>query len=374
MTSSLERLLSLTFGKEGNESNYLGNGWSGDEPGGRWMVGQGSELWLDYPGPGHDLILELDLNVMTAPAAQAAQRLVVGVRNKAIAQIGVSRPSTIGFHIPSGFVQTPGPVRIVFLHPDFRRPVDIGAGTDDRQLSFAVRSLRLFRMLPRPPASPGPDLPPDELVARFESLGDNCEFGLVQRKLGAEPLGLLRFTFIELRDLVRGLRCGFEGLGDAGATEVTVSGKDQEYVIRDTSFRMTFHTWQSQNETDIETIRRQYDTRVGFLRRKLLEDVTNAEKIFVIKRSPPLRPEELLPLYVALNELGQNRLLWVVLADEQHPAGTVEPLLPGLMRGYVDRFAPYDNAPDLSFAAWLAVCESAWRLAGSLAAAAPSRV
>ena len=54
MTSSLERLLSLTFGKEGNESNYLGNGWSGDEPGGRWMVGQGSELWLDYPGPGHE--------------------------------------------------------------------------------------------------------------------------------------------------------------------------------------------------------------------------------------------------------------------------------------------------------------------------------
>jgi hypothetical protein len=40
----------------------------------------------------------------------------------------------------------------------------------------------------------------------------------------------------------------------------------------------------------------------------------------------------------------------------------------------VDRFAPYDNAPDLSFAAWLAVCESAWRLAGSLAAAAPSQV
>jgi len=118
----------------------------------------------------------------------------------------------------------------------------------------------------------------DELVARFESLGDNCEFGLVQRKLGAEPLGLLRFTFIELRDLVRGLRCGFEGLGAAEATEVTVSGKDQEYVIRDTSFRMTFHTWQSQDETDIETIRRQYDTRVGFLRRKLLEDVTNAEK------------------------------------------------------------------------------------------------
>jgi hypothetical protein len=374
MKSGLERLLSLTFGKEGNESNHLGNGWSGDEPDGRWMVGQASELWLDYPGAGHDLILELDLNVMSAPADQAEQRLVVGVRNKGVAQLNVSRPGTIGIHIPAGLVQTPGPVRILFLHPDFRRPVDLGLGKDDRQLSFAARSLRLSRLLPRQPASSGPELPPNELVTRFESLGDNCEFGLVQRKLGAEPLGLLRFTFIELRDLIRGLRSGFAGLGDAGTIEVTVSGKDEEYVIRDSSYAMTFHTWQSQTETDIETIRRQYDTRVGFLKRKLIEDVTNAEKIFVIRRSPALRPEEVLPLYAALNETGQNRLLWVVLADEKHPPGTVELLLPGLMRGYVDRFAPYDNAPDLSFSAWLAVCEAAWRMAGSQPAGSSSPV
>jgi len=51
-------------------------------------------------------------------------------------------------------------------------------------------------------------------------------FGLVQRKLGAEPLGLLRFTFIELRDLVRGLGCCLRGAWELlKATEVTVSAK-----------------------------------------------------------------------------------------------------------------------------------------------------
>lgn len=37
------------------------------------------------------------------------------------------------------------------------------------------------------------DMLPSELVARFESLGDNCEFGLVQRHFGAEPVGVFRF-------------------------------------------------------------------------------------------------------------------------------------------------------------------------------------
>jgi hypothetical protein len=30
--------------------------------------------------------------------------------------------------------------------------------------------------------------PPEQLVMNFESLGDNCEFGIVQRYAGAEPL------------------------------------------------------------------------------------------------------------------------------------------------------------------------------------------
>ena len=71
-----------------------------------------------------------------------------------------------------------------------------------------------------------------------------------------------------------------------------------------------------------------------------------------------------MPIYMALNESALNRLLWVVPADEAHSPGTVEVLLPGLLRGYVDRFAPYANAPDLSLSAWTAVCEAAWRIQG----------
>jgi hypothetical protein len=50
------------------------------------------------------------------------------------------------------------------------------------------------------------------------SLGDNCEFGLVQRRGGAEPLGLLRFASIflpieiRLEKLAAVLERKFEGL------------------------------------------------------------------------------------------------------------------------------------------------------------------
>ena len=79
-----------------------------------------------------------------------------------------------------------------------------------------------------------------------------------------------------------------------------------------------------------------------------MEDIGAGEKIFVLKRTPALRPEEVLPVYATLNELGRNWLLWMVPADATHPAGTVEVLLPGLLRGYIDRFAPSENAHELS--------------------------
>jgi hypothetical protein len=183
--------------------------------------------------------------------------------------------------------------------------------------------------------------------------------------MGAEPLGLLRFSFIELRQLLRGLRCGFDGLGDPETTKIGAFGADKEIVVNESQYGMTYHTYQYETQVDLETVHRQQATRLNYLKRKLLEDIGNGEKIFVLKRTPPLRPEEVLPIYAVLNELGRNCLLWMVPSDAVHPPGTVEVLLPGLLRGYVDQFAPNDNAHDLSFAAWTAVCEAAWRVAGT---------
>ena len=46
-----------------------------------------------------------------------------------------------------------------------------------------------------------------------------------------------------------------------------------------------------------------------------------------------------------------------------HPPGAVDRVLPGLFRGYIDRFALDDNAHDLSLEVWLSICVNADKLA-----------
>jgi tetratricopeptide (TPR) repeat protein len=52
------------------------------------------------------------------------------------------------------------------------------------------------------------------LFKRFESLGSDCEFGIVQRLFQADPVGLLRWTTTEPEALVRALDTRFDGVGN----------------------------------------------------------------------------------------------------------------------------------------------------------------
>jgi hypothetical protein len=373
-----ELLQSITFGAQGNDSNYLGAGWAGPESGYRWMVGSESDLWLENPGPGNGFVLEVALAPFCYPPALVAQRLAVEVRGRAVGRSVMTSYRTIGYRIPPELVAEKGPVRIIFRHPDATRPVDCGAGLDQRRLALSVRSVNLFRAdgdMTQFSLAGGEGIsisdlearigmPAKEFMLHFESLGDNCEFGLVQRRCGAEPLGLLRFTNLPLNSLVRGVRNGFDGLGELQNLEVSLTtGIKPEYSVRDKIFALTFHTFLYQGEADEQTLPRQQSNRLKFLRRKMLEDLANGEKIFVYKRNKPVSEDEVLPLHAALNQHCRNTLLWVVPADMTHEAGAVEQILPGLLKGYVDRFAPYENAHDLSFEVWLSMCANAWLLA-----------
>lgn len=58
---------------------------------------------------------------------------------------------------------------------------------------------------------------------------------------------------------------------------------------------------------------------------------------------------------MALTRHDEATLLWVVPAETIRLAGTVEVVMPGLSKGYIDRFAPGDHAHDLCFGLWLRV-------------------
>ncbi len=183
-----------------------------------------------------------------------------------------------------------------------------------------------------------------DLLLHFESLGDNCEFGLVQRAAGIEPLGLLRFATIyqpfedKLACLASALNRGFEGLGAPGTISFDLfdTGAPREYFANDAVYSLRYHTGIYENTADAAELERREIRRLSFLRRKLLEDLANGEKIWVWKCIATTSPEQLTPLLIALRQFGrQNTLLWVVADDHPARAGTAERLGANLLKGYI---------------------------------------
>jgi capsular polysaccharide biosynthesis protein len=224
--------------------------------------------------------------------------------------------------------------------------VDLGIVTQ----RLAELSARLALMASEPPAPRTQSTPvrssasPEKLMLRFESLGDDCEFGLLQRHAGAEPLGLLRFNgfrvpLAERMDrLITGIERKFAGLGDPGTFSVVP--KALELFVSDSLYNFWYHTGV---------------TSVG----ANLEDLESGEKIFVWKSSLTTRREQVQPLLALLRRMGPNTLLWVVLADENHPQGTVEELEPDFLKGYIRRWPTSDHLSDIDYRSWLEMC---WRV------------
>lgn len=206
--------------------------------------------------------------------------------------------------------------------------------------------------------------PIDELMLAFESLGDNCEFGLVQRYSQVEPLGLLRFAGMHLANLITALHTKFGGLGTADTVIVYPSsgGDRRELMVHETSLDTRYHTWILEGDIDPEELRQREAKRLNFLRRKLLDDLAVGEKIWVWREFGMTDRARIEPLMDALRSLGPNTLLWVVAADDEHPIGTVERLDRDFLKGYVERLAPYNNATDICHLPWFEMCQNAFDL------------
>jgi len=83
-----------------------------------------------------------------------------------------------------------------------------------------------------------PEAPGIDVLGRFESLGDNCEFGFVQRQLGLESGGLFRWSVTSATSLITLLETRFEDLYRFENLVPTNS----KNMIRDTATDIGFHT------------------------------------------------------------------------------------------------------------------------------------
>jgi tetratricopeptide (TPR) repeat protein len=223
---------------------------------------------------------------------------------------------------------------------------------------------------------PLPDIQPNipaagsrlaEIITAFESLGQNCEFGVLQRYLGKEPLGLLRWAGIHPSQIIAALQARFEGVGEPENTIIDV-WPNGEYCISDRHFYMLTHSFTYESAVDRDSFHRQQVKRGRYLKRQLLEDIEDGEKIFVYQ-SPYISEAEGRELYAALQSIAPAWLLLVRLADQENPAGTVEQADERFLIGYIEQFESMTAVfTDATVARWAPLCEQAYQIRQAAAA------
>ncbi len=169
----------------------------------------------------------------------------------------------------------------------------------------------------------------------FESLGRDCLVGGMQRAFGAEPLGLWRFAGIGIDEVTAALNDGLAGIGAAEFTRII---KDDlgEYYTTDTRYHMSSHTATFEGTVDFDDFYMKQCRKIDFLRRNMLEKLESGEKIFVIHAIPDEIPDtKLRALLQAIRRYGPSPLLYLQLATEAHPIGTVSVRDDGILCGRV---------------------------------------
>jgi hypothetical protein len=370
--SSTDAGVSLKFGQAGNAVRYCTAGWSGPEDGETWCLGSSSTMVLPpaLQVIPHVLVMEMRPNVRELDVT--SQRLVICVNGVTIGSFNLTLPTQTvrACIIPAEALVAGGPLVIGFQTPD----AAYGPHGDARMLAVAFCSLQLFPDTfalagsDEPatkdfcPATFSQQIPVSQLMLEFESLGQNCEFGFVQRFCRTEPNDLLRFASAPLPSLLAALQAGFAGMGRPETVQIDLSDDGSEFKISDLNYGFWHHAMVMAGQKTPNVMLRRELRRLPTLASKLLRDIQLGRKIFVFKGMEPLDEEVVFPLAAHLRRHGPAPLLFVSLADARHQAGTVERRWPGFLVGYLERYAPGDHADDLLLDQWIQICREALRL------------
>ena len=200
----------------------------------------------------------------------------------------------------------------------------------------------------------------DQLAVRFEGLGDNCEFGLVQSLCGAEPLGLFRFIGARLDSIIDVIKTGGVHLFTNEDINLYHSKHTDEYMLDSRHYSdFQYHTYTVTKTYDFETMMSKRTSILSYLKRRLFEEIRQSEKIFVRKGSESI--VDLRRLHAELNMLGPNTLLCVAEADADHKAGTIEKIDDGLWRGYLRYFKRFAFDEPIDIVSWVEIMKRTYK-------------
>ena len=379
----MSEALEIKFGYPGNSFIYQGTGWSVREPDGVWMLDYESTLILPRPEQPGDYLLELNLDPSIALGRHDFQRLAISVNGVGVSNLVLRSNSTMQCWVPWSVLGGPLKSMVILSHPDAWSPSEIVGMEDDvRVLSFFIRFVRISLLTERTWVAN--HLPPEDeakleaivvqqqsedgltmykLVLDFESLGFNCEFGMVQRHYHAEPLGLFRFSYTPLAGLIIALEGDFHSDNFSTQSSLVLNPATREYELVDRLHGFEWHTWQHEGQVDASALEQKELERLPYLIRRFYETLEDGEKILVFRDENEMTdPSIVRQLLAALRRHGDVTLLWVSVTNDGHAVGNVEWAEKNLLHGWIDRLTDRFDAIEASMAAWGVICQRAHRM------------
>lgn len=211
---------------------------------------------------------------------------------------------------------------------------------------------------------------PDQLL-RIESLGDNCELGFVLGNLGCKAGSVFRWASMRADQLLSKLRADF-----AGMYEFDNLSPLRPAMVLDSRYGIGWHTEMKSEPVagslafrdDEETRRRIHlkeMRKVQYLVSKFIARIRLGGILFVVKSNDGIDPATVDGIHEQLRRLSggaEFALLEVRSTDDATAVGTVSRVRPGLLRGYVTRFAPYERANEVDMPAWTSILAGALEL------------
>jgi hypothetical protein len=197
-------------------------------------------------------------------------------------------------------------------------------------------------------------LPLNDLLGRFESLGNNCEFGIVQSAGDCEQPGLFRnIGFLRTDTMIKMIEDNLGDLFEDGRFAITKPVGWPDYGLDCLTTGMRFHT-----AVPVELSEERAHATLNsfrFLKRKFQEDLLSGHKIFVYRhnsgeQTTPALAEALLAALRQYNP--DNWLLFVTEAPRAEPYhGDVRLMADGLLIGEMQRLS-VENPPIIDYEGW----------------------
>ena len=360
-----ELLLTIDFDPANHWSENLTNfGHLG--PGRYATLGQESRLRLPLPDPSGDYVVGIDASPFIAARGLQSRAFMFAIDDRLLGTVRLTERTVLAFRFPENTNFAPQAV-LSIVNLGSKSSEGFYTYRDGQPMGVELHGVRLYRL--GRATSKQSRLPADKagfsaiaarkLAERFDTLGMDCQFGIVQRKLGSEPLGLLRFVASKTAHLAEGLVRKFAGIEAEEDLEFHHTDKPQPtYRVFQKHYALSFDTERLVDDTDTTALRREQSRRFMFLRREFLKDVEEGSKIFVLVRNDPLSREEAFALFCALRLSGPASLLWTTPGDPAR-AGQVDQLEPGFLRGHL---GPIESDGHADIDVWKSVLQNASRL------------